>query len=385
MVGGSVSGLRSLRRHARVLSFAAKVQWSPGENNKLWRRLWYSTRPWIVVGQAFHVMLSVLQTSISLRTLQLVYVEVKPPHQLVILSIPTLKSLILDDAYFVPTAIEMPRSSITSLRLTHGGRRAPVEYTLELLRNTLETLEVGNMSVDIPLILETMHLPRLTCLTHTGIRSGFTGFIPRASNTITKPYITTCSSPFPLVISDGLFPQLRELFSPWWIGVRLVPGRPVQVFHDIEVRDAGLNELQTDLALLSHSTRGIEELQMYTSNPIPLLLQLLDTQIPQLRRLHLWTTRDWSFWLELLYSKEELIGRNLNVLAEIHFGFMCTQWSTRYLKNWRTRRKCLQIFPALEVVQLSVGVTRSEARKGIPPIWNLSLRRINTGEWEEFM
>lgn len=183
VVGGNVSGLRSLRRHARVLSFAAKVQWSPGERNKPWRRLWYSTRPWTVVGQAFHFILLVLQTSTSLRTLQLVYVELKSSHQLVMLTIAALKSLVLDNSYFVPTAIEMPRLSITSLRLTHGSRRVPVEYTLEFLRNTLETLEVGIVSVDIPLILETMRLPRLTCLTHRGIRSGF---IPRASSTITN-------------------------------------------------------------------------------------------------------------------------------------------------------------------------------------------------------
>ena len=384
MAGDNISGLLSLRRHARVLSCATKVQLSP-EDNKPWRRRCWSTRPWTVVGQSFHFMLSVLRASTCLRTLQLVSVEVKPCHQLVILSIPTLKSLVLDNTHFIPTTIEMPRSSITSLKLARGHRRALVEHTLRLLRDTLKTLNVEYMSVDIPLILETMKLPRLTCIcTDT---PGFTGSMPHTSSTITKLCITTWSTPFPLVLSDSAFPHLRELYSPWCIGVRLVPRRPVQVFHDIEAKEKRLVELQTLLALLSQSTRPIEELQLCTSDSIYHLLQLLATHTPQLRRLHLWTTRDRSFWGELLNSEESLIERNLNALTEIHFGFLYTLRSMSYLKSWCgiLPTVCLKISPVLEVVRLSAGLTRAGAQWNIASVWNLSLRRIHTGEWEEFI
>ena len=326
-------------------------------------------------------MLSVLRTSTSLRTLHLVSVEVKPCHQLVILSIPTLKSLILDDSPFVPTGIEMPRSSITSLKLTPGGRRLPVEHTLGLLRNTLETLEVTYLPVDIALILETMQLPRLTCI------RGFAGFIPHPSSTITKLCITTWSTQFPLGLSDSAFPQLRELYSPWCIGVHLIPRRPVQVFHDTEVKEARLAKLRTYLSLLSQSTRVIEELQLQTSHSISPILQLLAIRTPHLRRLHLWTARDRFIWAKLLNAEERLTDKNLDALTEIHIGFPYTMLAMRCLKTWRAILPlvCLQIAPVLEVIHLSAGLTSAEAQHNIPPVWNLSLRRIHTGEWEEFI
>ena len=200
--GDRVLDLLSLRRHARVLASATTVRWQ--------RKYWppSSTKRWTVVGQSFRFMLSVLQTSTSLHTLQLVHVEVKPSHQLFILSIPTLKELILNGSCFVPTAIEMPVSSTTSLSLAHTHHHQPsgMGHTLGLLRSTLETLEVNNIAEDLSLILETVQLPRLTCLKRWRANpSLLTGFTPRTSGTITKLCITTMYEPHPLGVSDSIF------------------------------------------------------------------------------------------------------------------------------------------------------------------------------------
>jgi len=88
--------------------------------------------------------------------------------------------------------------------------------------------------------------------------------------------------PHPLGVSDSIFPQLRELFSPWWIGIQLVPGRPVQVFYDIEMQAVMLSDLQTHLVPLSQSTRGVKELHLHTLLSILRLLQHVAVHVPQI-------------------------------------------------------------------------------------------------------
>jgi hypothetical protein len=90
LVGDSIIGVLLLRRHVRILEFAVKVHWDSGGKSGRCP----SIKPWSVAGQSFQIMLLVLQNSTSLHTLQLHCVEIKPSHQAVILSIPTLKTLI---------------------------------------------------------------------------------------------------------------------------------------------------------------------------------------------------------------------------------------------------------------------------------------------------
>jgi len=388
VVGGSASALLSLRHHARVLAFAGRVQYR-FSRKKFWRRqdqfTWPWTRPWTVAGQSFQFTLSVLQTSTSLRILHLVYAELKPSHQLVILSIPTLNSLVLEFSHFAPTVIDMPLSSITSLTLLDCCHHGSIEHTIRLLRNTLEILEVRFTSVDIPLILETVQPPHLTCVTIRNMSfdtSGFTKFTPRASGTITKLCIIIRSSPYPLGLSDHVFPQLRELSSSWWIAVQLVPRRPVKVFYDVDVDELKWDELETNLALLSQSTRGIKELRLYTSLSIDRVLQLLAAHVPRLQRLYLWTIRDRPFGMEL---RRMLIERNLNALTEVHVTCMCCWTAATYFNYSQSIFPALsfQVFPALEVVQLSAGVYIPADPCNWPSVRKLKLHRIRAGEWEE--
>ena len=141
---------------------------------------------------------------------------------------------------------------------------------------------------------------------------------------------------------------------------------------------------KTNHALLSQSTRGIEELRLYTWLSIYHVLQLLAGHIPLLQRLHLWTTRDRSFWMELRASQQMPIERKLNALTEIHVTFMCCSRTMNDFNHWQSvfPALSLQVFPALEVVQLSSGVTISEEQCNIPSV-KLKLHRIRAGEWEE--
>jgi len=380
--------LLSLRRHARVLASATTVRWQ--------RKYWpppSSAKRWTVVGQSLRFMLSVLQTSTSLHTLQLVHVEVKPSHQLFILSIPTLKELTLNGSCFVPTTIEMPVSSITSLSLPHARHQPSViGHTLGLLRSTLETLGVTNTPENLPLILETVQLPRLTCLKcWLGDPSRLTRFTPRTSGTITKLCITTLYGPRPLGVSDSIFPQLCELFSPWWIGTQLFPGRPVQVFYDIEMQDIMLNDLQTHLAALSQSTRGVKELHLYTLLSIPCLLQHVATHVPQIQRLHIWTRPEFLMTGNLKSQQTSTEG-SLNALTEIHVTLVGL-WHHRELHLVRLPTcsilsamrlwKC----PALEVGTISTArtVDSYRLRGNFSSEQRFKLRRMHTGEWEELM
>jgi len=384
LVGDSVSGLLSLRRHAHVLASATKVHWDSG-GGKLWRPP-TSINLWTIAGQSFQFMLSVLHKSTSLHTLQLVGAKLNPSHQLVILSIPTLKTLMLQLSHFVPTDIQMPLSSVASLSFVSSGRRDSLVHTLRLLENSLETLEVGYLDEDIYPILETVQLPRLTSLEHWGFyieTSGLNEFTPRASSTVTRLCITTFSSPRPLRLPDRVFPQLRELFSPWWIAVQIVPGRPVQVFHEIEENEVESNTLQASLALLSQSTRGIEEMRLYTLISMPRLLQLLATHVPQLQRLHLWT-RIGSPMTEYLELQQTPMEGGLAALIEIHIGFV-DRWAHIRPSIWcMLSAMFLWTCPALEIAKIYVGqkITRSGARWDISSQWELKLRRIPTGIWE---
>jgi len=379
--GGSISSLLSLRRHARVLASATKVRWSSGS---IWRPT--PTKPWTVVGQSFRFMLSVLQTSTPLHTLQLLDVELKPSHQLSILSIPTLKRLKLRRSYFVPTTIKMPVSSIKSLSLRSAHQPAAIEYILGLLRSTLETLEVKNVASNISLILETVQLLRLTCFKRWGVNPGLTELTPRASSTITKLCITTCSDPHPLCLSDGVFPKLRELFSPWWIGVQLVPGRPVQIFYDTGLKE--LSDFQADLVPLAQSTRGIKALRLSTSLSMHCLLQHLATHVPQLQRLHVWTNTESL----MAISQQPPTERILSALIEIHITFADSwhhiEWcEARPSTCCSLSEMCLWICPALELATISIteSLPGVRAKWDIPPQQNFKLRRMRTGEWEDLI
>jgi hypothetical protein len=385
VMGDTLEGLIFLRRHVHVLEFAVKVQWD--SRGKLWC---LPSSQLDVVGQSFQFMVSVLQKSTCLRTLQLNCVNVDPFHQPLILSIPTLKELILKNTHFIPTVIKVPRSSITSLSLSHGAssRRECVEHTLKLLTNTLETLEVDHVYSKWPLLRDMAQLPRLSTLRlWEADASRFEWFRPHFSTSITKLHITTDYLPYPLGLSDSQFPYLRELSSPWWIGGQFVPRRPVQIFYGTEGNKIGLKELQTNLALFSQSTRGIVELRLYTLLPMPRLLQLLATHIPRLQRLHLCTSNGslTTAYLELLLRTRPPTETNLSALTGIHISLRGYRLGLRkpicrvfaILGSW--------ICPALETAEVSIGNIEAgfRAQRVIPFQQNFRFHRTPMGEWEQ--
>jgi hypothetical protein len=386
--GGRISELLLLHHHARVLASAAAVCW--GSRPPFWHR--GSTHPWTVKGQSFRFMLSVLQTSTSLHTLQLAHVKVKPAQQLLILSIPTLKTLILEHSQFIPTAIELPLSSITSLSFAWTQQPAPIEHILRPLRNSLDRLEVKWVTFNISLIIDTVQLPNLTCFTGWGVdASTLRGFTPRASSTITKLCITARFIAQPLGLSDIVLPQLRELYSPWWIGVQLVPGRPVQVFYDTEMKEVKLSDLQTRIAWLSQSTRGVEVLRLYTLLSIPCLLQRLAMHVPRLQPLHLWT-RPESLTVECIESEQTAIDRKLSALTEIHITLLGSwyhmEWYPVHSPTCSILSKMYSwICPALEVAKISITQSRAcfRVEDNIPSQQMFKLRRRHTGKWEELI
>jgi hypothetical protein len=100
-----------------------------------------------VSAASFRHILSILSGPSSLHTLSLTMLRVEPAHQVLILSIKTLRYLKLVNSSFVPTSMVMPRSFITALWLE--GHYVPTKHLLTLLRSSLETLRFSAIRVEV--------------------------------------------------------------------------------------------------------------------------------------------------------------------------------------------------------------------------------------------
>jgi hypothetical protein len=382
--------LISLHRHSRVLTFAEEVHWNYGPR----RGHHHSTSASTMVGQTIRFIFSTLQTSTTLRLLEIFRLQVGSSHQMIILAVPTLRELILNQSWFAPSAAKMPSSSITTLSFVPGAiPPAQAAHILGLLSESLESLDIGYSPRAVYSTLSSMQFPRLVSFRHTCLNALT---VLTSHLTITKLHISVLITPQRLDLHAGILPWLRDLSSPWWIAAQLVPGRPVQVFSDTGERvmklGDGLFGLDTKLLALAQSTCGIDELQI--SRPFSVgLFVLLAKHLPQLKRFKLWTTTD------TLWAPPE-VGRGATwnqfqqcpaAITDIEIRFQrpmgppSSQISHSFchLALELVAQACpalkLATFAALDSKELDI-----EERE-IPRAWKFKAYRTLTGAWEKLL
>jgi len=286
-----LSELNSLYRYSRVLAFATEVHWKPKFEKRRGRH--HSTNGLTMVGLSMQLILPILQTSSSLRLFEIHRLKVCPSHQRIILSVPTLRELVLNQSIFVPSTAKMPPSSITSLSFVPGATQpAPTAHILRLLSESLEVLDVSYSSRTVYctlVALRTVQFPHLVSLRHNSLELNTLALLT-SHLSITKLYILATISYQQLDFTPDVLPGLRDLSSPWWVAEQLVPGRPVQAFADTGRKPVNLDDLEAKLSQLAQSTSTIDTLQMgVTCISAVRIFLMLAKRLPQLKRLQIWT------------------------------------------------------------------------------------------------
>ena len=282
--------LNSLYRYSRVLALANEVHWNPKSEKRRGRH--HSTNGWNMVGLSMRLVLPILQTSSSLRLFEIHRLKVSPSHQRIILSVPTLRELVLNQSIFVPSTAKMPPSSITALTFVPGAAQpAPTAHILRLLSESLEALDVGYSSrtVYYTLMASPLQFPHLVSLRHKSQELNTLALLT-SHLSITKLYISVPISYQQLDFTPDVLPRLRDLSSPWWVAEQLVPGRPVRAFADTGRRAVNLDDLEAKFSQLAQSTSTIDTLQMgVTRISAVRIFLMLAKRLPQLKRLQIWT------------------------------------------------------------------------------------------------
>jgi hypothetical protein len=380
----------SIRRHSRSLSFARAIHLNPQES-----RWWPdpprpgSTNSLSVSAISFRFVLSVLSGPSSLQTLSLSRLKVEPVHQKLILSIRTLRSLILTYSSFTPTSMVMPCSSIKALRL-EDPTPAPTKHILTLLAGSLETLKLGRSSREMCYVLASIPLPRLTFLVEP---SPIGRVLPENSHLALFSSITT------LVVFDGpkspvppsFLPHLTHLTAPSYIASALISGRPVRTYRmsDHYYCCDGVH-IAYPLAQLAPVAQHVKELQLPTNLRLVNLVELLVVHFPDIVRVRMMMREfkpETSTELPLPFPPHSESGYTHHSLKEFDVGFPMVKG------RGFPREDCQKILvtltercPALEMVRFGAlfpveggGIDE----RNVSLDWLMDMRRTAEGEWKE--
>ena len=189
----------------------------------------------------------------------------------------------------------MPHTLIDTLSFGTGTvSPETATYILQLLANSLKTLDVGDASEVLYPLMDTLQFAVLKCLRQrpTTYLHHFHTLLPHTS--ITELYLGSSTSqrwviPVDYFQPPHLLPHLQCLSSPWRVAVRIIPGRPVKVFRDTELMGCDETMLSARLGQLAESTaeHGMEELRICHNVGVIQLLHALDMHVPHLNRLEI--------------------------------------------------------------------------------------------------
>ena len=260
---------------------------------------------------SFRVMLQSLMHCPQLRHLSISYIDVAPPQQEVILTLPHLQTLSLKAAQFTPTSQAMPVSSINKLRFVNDPEvertrcyftHVPhVEYLVTRLAASLTTIEFTTSTRHFNYSLVSNSIPHLPHLPHltTVVQAYPSPFADKdilpflrknPSVTTLRTYITN-SEHWPF--SDMTFlPRLQTLICRPVIAEALIPGRPVRTYHQqpdylVPCAAPRIASLLPCLAQGS-AVAGLTELQLVTWVTLKQFLVVLEKSLPRIQRLHVW-------------------------------------------------------------------------------------------------
>jgi hypothetical protein len=127
--GDKLPDLLKLHNHSRVLKFARELHWLPSRVASVQAR---SGGKLSLTRLSIQYVLSKLSHSSALRALYLHRIDISPPHQRLILSIPSLRHLTLQQSSFVPGNV---RCHIHQLSLSHS-EQAPSQQRQQRPQST---------------------------------------------------------------------------------------------------------------------------------------------------------------------------------------------------------------------------------------------------------
>ena len=247
----------------------------------------------------------------QLRHLSISNIDVAPPQQEVILTLPHLRTLSLKAAQFIPTPRAMPVSSINKLLFVHDPgiecaryyiTHAPhVEYLVTRLAASLTTIEFTmstrhfSYSLFSNSIPRLPHLPQLTTVVQA-YPSSFADkdllpFLRKNPSVTTLSTYVSNSEHWPF--SDMNFlPRLQTLICHPVIAEALIPGRPVRTYHQqLEyLRPCAAPGVASLLPCLARGSAlaGLTELQLVTWVTLKQFLVVLEKSLPRIQRLYVW-------------------------------------------------------------------------------------------------
>ena len=267
----------NVRRHSESLSSASAIHWSFRGKSKSQRR---STDLLSISAASFRTILSVLSVSSSLHTLGLTRLKVEPAHQILILSIKTLRTLELVNSSFAPTSMVMPCSSIKTL-LLEGWSPVPIP----LLGSSLEVLRLKLWRIHTYEMLASTPLPRLTFLENLFILKVPTqDYLVSFRNIRTLILSSLGSDPVP----PTALPHLTYLSAPHDVGKALLPGRPVHTYRVQYIYRWILGApIENPLVELAPCAQHVKELHLWLMASPWELLGFLALHFPNIVRLYL--------------------------------------------------------------------------------------------------
>ena len=367
----------TVRQHSESLSSAHTIRWtfqSLHAKGKPERR---STDLLPVLAASFRHALSVLSVSSSLHTLGLSRIRVQPAHQILILSIKTLRTLELVDSMFAATSVVMPHSSIKVLLLERWS-----SIPITLLASSLEALRLRQWKSPSYEILASTPLPRLTFF-----ENAFIIQLPTHDYLASFRNIRTLilSSLGPGPVPPTALPRLTYLSAPQDVGKALLPGRPVHTYHLSYIRHqiwaGSINNLLVELAPCA---QHVQELHLWLRvSPWELVVSLA-LHVPNVVRLY----------LRLVPS--ELLGDRTPAQSSVHMhpslrefdiGFYVNTWQPLPRENCRkVLMKLTKVCPVLEIVRFGQlfpidggGIDERDVSFDLV----MDMRRTSGGEWKE--
>lgn len=311
-LGGRPLDIRAIKRLPTTLRFAVEAHWEPSSVRRYGAIIKRnSSTLFSTHSLSFRVMLNSLMHCSQLRYLSISNIDVAPPQQEVILTLPHLQTLSLKAAQFIPTSRAMPVSSIINLRFVHdpGIERARyyithaphVEYLVTRLAASLTTIEFTMSTRHFSHSLFSNSIPHLPHLPHltTVVQAYPSSFADKDLLPFLRknPSVTTLSTyvsnsehwPF----SDMSFlPRLQTLICHPVIAEALIPGRPVRTYHQqLEyLRPCAAQGIASLLPCLARGSAvaGLTELQLVTWVTLKQFLVELGRFLPRIQRLHVW-------------------------------------------------------------------------------------------------
>jgi hypothetical protein len=422
-VDGGKAPTKKHCNHHSLLQSAFCIVWEPSRRSG--RRISDST--FSSGSRSFRLMLSSLSRSTSLRFLSLNHMDIVEAQQIIIFSIPSLRTLELRSAYMLPTTRALPASQITHLILGNPTAGPPTFHLLKHVATSLETLKLNGLyPIDAGILAGfrdgRVHLLNLRSFVYYYMV--YPGSLDIVSiwqcvgrhASITSLEISTISEILMSQPDPQLLPNLRDLTCDWIVATSLVPGRPVISYRQ-QLGVAPLNDLPLFIASLAKSQAGIRRAHLFIYYSFTGYLHYVASQLPLLEVLDIFVEdaligqQHLSFTPYINYPVEteermfpSLSGgwirppepdgslRCLRSLREIRVYVERPRIKNAHVLFYDKCRVLLEnhlmpMCPALETFECRAVQSRSRSLntpfdEEVPREWEWKVKRKGNGEWE---